>query len=72
MSAWTLFSMTINGILQLATLWKMEMQYYGKITCNFVEKVLAKNTLPFNILLFANKKSQINKDKNYFSKVHRK
>ncbi|MEW6625139.1 MAG: hypothetical protein AB1420_18870, partial [Bacillota bacterium] len=33
------------GEIELATLWKMEMQYYGKITCNFVEKVLAKNTL---------------------------
>lgn len=27
----------------LAKVWKMEMQKYGKITCNFVEKVLAKN-----------------------------
>jgi len=25
-----------------ATLWKLEIQHYGKITCNFVEKVLAK------------------------------
>ena len=33
------------GEMELATLWKMEMQYYGKITCNFVEKVLAKNIL---------------------------
>jgi len=27
-----------------AKVWKMEMQKYGKITCNFVEKVLAKNS----------------------------
>jgi len=27
-----------------ATLWKFQLQYYGKIFCNFREKVLAKNT----------------------------
>jgi len=26
-----------------ATLWKFQLQYYGKIFCNFREKVLAKN-----------------------------
>ena len=31
-------------MIALATLWKMELQYYGKITCNFFQKVLAKNT----------------------------
>ncbi len=29
--------------MELATLWKMEMQYYGKMVCNFREKRLAKN-----------------------------
>jgi hypothetical protein len=29
----------------LAIVWKMELQYYGKITCNFLQKVLAKNTV---------------------------
>jgi hypothetical protein len=32
-----------DGERELATLWKMEMQYYGKIICNFLQKVLAKN-----------------------------
>ena len=30
---------------RFATLWKFLLQYYGKIFCNFREKVLAKNTL---------------------------
>jgi len=29
----------------LATLWKMELQYYVKFTCNFLQKTLAKNKL---------------------------
>ena len=36
--------LVFNKKIQLATLWKMELQHYGKITCNFQEKVLAKNT----------------------------
>jgi hypothetical protein len=39
--------LVFNRKIQLATLWKMELQHYGKITCNFKEKVLAKNTLVF-------------------------
>ena len=27
-----------------AILWKMELQFYGKMLCNFREKCLAKNT----------------------------
>jgi len=37
-----------DGERELATLWKMEMQYYGKIICNFLQKVLAKNTVVFS------------------------
>ena len=32
-----------GGEIELATMWKMELQYYGKITCNFLQKTLAKN-----------------------------
>jgi hypothetical protein len=42
-------SLPKSGEIELATLWKMELQYYGKITCNFYEKVLAKN-IPMVIL----------------------
>jgi hypothetical protein len=34
-----------GGEIELAILWKMELQYYGKIFCNFFQKALAKNTL---------------------------
>jgi len=44
MSAIPCFPAEYGRETELATLWKMEMQHYGKITCNFVEKVLAKNT----------------------------
>jgi hypothetical protein len=44
MSARNLFSCLNRQEIGLAILWKMEMQYYGKITCNFLQKVLAKNT----------------------------
>jgi len=27
----------------LAIVWKMELQYYGKLICNFLQKGLAKN-----------------------------
>ena len=37
--------------IELAILWKMEMQYYGKTFCNFYEKSLAKNTLCYDPLL---------------------
>jgi hypothetical protein len=37
----------------LATLWKMELQYYGKTTCNFLQKVLAINILKEGLLLFS-------------------
>jgi len=37
--------LVFNRKIQLATLWKMELQHYGKITCNFQEKVLAKNNV---------------------------
>ncbi len=43
MSAKHLFPRLKGGEIELATLWKMELQHYGKITCNFQEKVLAKN-----------------------------
>lgn len=43
MSAKHLFPRLKGGEMELATLWKMELQHYGKITCNFQEKVLAKN-----------------------------
>jgi len=45
MSAKHLFPPLKGGEIELATLWKMELQHYGKITCNFQEKVLAKNRL---------------------------
>ena len=47
MSAKPLFPRLIGEEIELATLWKMELQHYGKITCNFQEKVLAKNKLFF-------------------------
>jgi hypothetical protein len=37
------FPTNCGGEMELATLWKMEMQYYGKMVCNFREKGLAKN-----------------------------
>ena len=37
------FPTNCGGEMELATLWKMEMQYYGKMVCNFREKRLAKN-----------------------------
>ena len=43
MTACSLLLVTFNGNNGFATLWQMEMQLYGKITCNFVEKDLAKN-----------------------------
>jgi hypothetical protein len=49
------FPTNCGGEMELATLWKMEMQYYGKMVCNFREKGLAKNisnlsTQPYLIL----------------------
>jgi hypothetical protein len=38
------FPTNCGGEMELATLWKMEMQYYGKMVCNFREKRLAKNS----------------------------
>ncbi len=40
-----------GGGIELAILWKMELQYYGKIICNFYEKVLAKNSISDIIVL---------------------
>jgi hypothetical protein len=39
------FPTNCGGEMELATLWKMEMQYYGKMVCNFREKRLAKNNV---------------------------
>jgi hypothetical protein len=43
------FPTNCGGEMELATLWKMEMQYYGKMVCNFREKGLAKNIERQNI-----------------------
>jgi len=43
MSARDLFPCVPCRGIELATLWKTEMQYYGKIVCNFLQKLLAKN-----------------------------
>ena len=37
-------AMRNNGKINFATFWKMELQFYGKMICNFLEKCLAKNT----------------------------
>jgi len=39
------FTAKKGGNMELAILWKMELQYYGKLFCNFIQKVLAKNSL---------------------------
>ena len=39
------FPTNCGGEMELATLWKMEMQYYGKMVCNYREKRLAKNIM---------------------------
>jgi len=36
-------AMRNNGKINFATFWKMELQFYGKMICNFLEKCLAKN-----------------------------
>ena len=36
-------AMRNNGKIDFATFWKMELQFYGKMICNFLEKCLAKN-----------------------------
>jgi len=38
-------TMPSNGKMKFATLWKMDMQLWGKTFCNFGEKGLAKNTV---------------------------
>lgn len=37
-------AMRNNGKINFATFWKMELQFYGKMICNFLEKCLAKNS----------------------------
>ena len=37
-------AMRNNGKINFATFWKMELQFYGKMICNFLEKCLTKNT----------------------------
>jgi hypothetical protein len=44
MSAMLSFPAVFGRETEFAKVWKMEMQKYGKITCNFAEKFLAKNT----------------------------
>jgi hypothetical protein len=39
-----LVMMLNSGKMKFATFRKMELQYYGKMICNFWEKCLAKNT----------------------------
>jgi len=39
----SLYFATKKAKTELAILWKMELQYYGKMFCNFLQKVLAKN-----------------------------
>ena len=38
-------AMRNNGKINFATFWKMELQFYGKMICNFLEKCLAKNII---------------------------
>ena len=77
MSAILCFPAEYSKGTEVATLWKLEMQQYGKITCIFLEKVLAKRDhavlqtiLTFTVVSGAgfSKKKPITPDDSAYSK----